>query len=537
MRNPDTEWCVSHNQLACGMPVGGGKWVGGCRKRIALTATPVFNKPLDMVGLCKAIGTSVEFQDKKFWSLDKQCKTINPHTVKLFQKHTDRVKDDILDLPAIHQETLDFEPRLTQEDAVLYNTHQQSAKRLRMRMEKAGRVASQDLQKLMLLLQRMQQLLVSPRLAQMGAKHFKKNPIEVTNASKRETGALASLHDQLIKLQSEGHARVMVAACHVTIMHIAKAYLQRKGAADDSKSVGEIFIYDGTLSLKQRQEQRVQFLQSRRSVLFLSIGAGGTGLHLVPTRPDTPIHGFCRSVIFWGSRPFSPMQVWQTLKRIHRIGQKHEVFVYHLIARGSVDYAINLVHEDKAGLANAIVDDDWTNCDETGGEWRQKGRIVDMCSPMLTDGTFAPDDPLVPSAPIAQARSHSPELGEPQGEPAPPLSSPFFNTPGMAGPSQPPPYKVDTVPTFRPLGGKRKAEALPAQAQPLKMPRAYMENAALAQQQAELQRRAVERMRQRSVPLPRPAPVNFGPATMHANSALALEAQAGIMQDVIKMEM
>ena len=67
MRNPDTEWCVAHNQLARGVNMGNGAWAGGCKKRIGLTATPVFNKPLDLVGLCKALHTAVQFQSKEYW--------------------------------------------------------------------------------------------------------------------------------------------------------------------------------------------------------------------------------------------------------------------------------------------------------------------------------------------------------------------------------------------------------------------------------------------------------------------------------------
>ena len=466
MRNPDTEWCVSHHQLAKGVNLGNGAWTGGCKKRVALTATPVFNKPLDMVGLCKAINSAPEFQDKRYWSLDRQCKTINPATVKLWQKHTDRVKDDILNLPAIHQYTHSFDANLSADEAAQYNTHLQKAQRLKMAMDAAGKITTQDLQRLMLLLQRMQQMLISPRLAEKGAEYFKKNPIEVANAAQVETGALVSLHQRILTLQSEGHERVMVACCHVTLMQIARRYLQDQGAqGDGERSVGTIFIYDGTLSLPQRQAERIAFLNADRAVLFLSIGAGGTGLHLVPQKPGTPIGGFCRSVIFWGSRPFSPQQVWQTLKRIHRIGQKYEVHVHHMIAHGSVDYAINCVHADKSGLADAIVDDDWSNCDEVGGNWRRTGKIVLQCVEMMVDGCFPSAEAmqgLVPmpaeSAPINwqeldPSRDAQQRLAQMHAERAQQgLTSQFFRQPlqaAAAGSSSAPPQMVPMVPLVR----------------------------------------------------------------------------------------
>lgn len=344
---------------------------------------------MDIVGICKCMGASEEFLDKRMWSLDKQCKTINPATTKKLQQHTDRVKDDILNLPNIYQEKISFDAELKPTDVQVYNDYINAARKLKLSMERHGKSQNQDLHKLMLLLQRMQQILVSSRLAETGADHFKKNPSEVTMAAEQETGSLKALHREIKRFQNEGHSKVIVAACHVTIMHIATEYLKRKGAANAEDSVGSIFIYDGTDTMPLRTEQRVNFMNTNKSVLFLSIGAGGTGLHLVPSNPSQRVQSeFCRAMLFWGSRPFSPQQVWQTLKRIHRIGQRFDCYVRHIIAVGSVDHAIEEVHEDKSGLASAVIDDDWSNCDETGGEWRSKGRIVDICCSVNEDGNF-----------------------------------------------------------------------------------------------------------------------------------------------------
>jgi hypothetical protein len=102
-------------------------------------------------------------------------------------------------------------------------------------------------------------------------------------------------------------------------------------------------------------------------------------------------------MVFWGSRPFSPQQVWQTLKRIHRIGQKHPVVVNHIIAPGSVDGAIKKLHKDKSGLAAAVVDGDWSSVDAVLGNWKDRGRIVDSCLPVGADGNFI-DDLDLPAA-------------------------------------------------------------------------------------------------------------------------------------------
>jgi hypothetical protein len=410
-----------------------GEQVGGCTKRVAISATPIFNGPMDIVGVCKCMGASPEFLDKHYWSLDKQFKTINPATTKAFQKHTDRVKDEILKLPEIHQETIDFLPELELEDVHIYNNYLNAARKLKLSMEKSGKSQSQDLQKLMLLLARMQQILVSSRLAETGAEHFKKHPEEVAMAAEGETGSLKTLHREILRCQREGHSKVIVAACHVTIMHIAAAYLDRKGAENPEDSIGSIFTYDGTCSMQRRTEERIQFMSTDKSVMFLSIGAGGTGLHLVPSNPSNrEKNEFCRAMIFWGSRPFSPQQVWQTLKRIHRIGQRFECYVRHIIAQGSVDHAIGEIHEDKSGLANAVVDNDWSNCDEAGGEWRSKGRIVDMCCPVDDDGNFIPQPSSRMPGKDTKTHPDSPSLA---AAPAVPVESKFFNQSAAASAS------------------------------------------------------------------------------------------------------
>lgn len=440
MRNPITEWCVSHHQLSKGLNLGNGHFVGGCKKRIALTATPVFNKPLDMVGLCKAINTELCYQTKEYWSLDAKCKTINPLTVKNFQRFTDRVKDDILNLPPIHQIHHNFQAMLGNENAAHYNAILQATRALRMRMEKS-KVSAVDMQKLMGFLQKMQQMLVSPVLAREGVEALRKNPKLVNEAAVLGSGSLQALHSHIKILQSKGHARIMVACCHVFPMRIAMEYIRIR-----HPDLAELFLYDGTLTLNRRQDERLAFLSAEKAILFLSIGAGGCGLHLVPpatnqlTGDPMPITGFCRSCIFWGSRPFSPAQVWQTLKRIHRIGQLHEVFVDHMIACGSVDYAIERVHKDKSGLASAIVDDDWSNCDEQGGNWKKTGRIVDSCIDLLEDGNF-PDPktghqeppPSSPTSTKKQKTSASTGSGKlPVSFAAPnPNLHPVFNPPAV----------------------------------------------------------------------------------------------------------
>lgn len=348
------------------------------------------NKPPDMGGLGMCInakpdvvdGREINYQDKHCWSLDKKCKTVDPRTVKQFQTHVDRVKDSMLNLPPIEQEYRDFKTQLKPEEAVAYNALVASARSLRLRLEGNGAKA-QDLQKLMAMLLKMQQMLVAPRMAATGAEHFKQNPELFDEAAREETGALAALRstiDEVLNGQPEedGRSRTVIVACEQpTLMEVGKRYMQLRDC-----DFGDQYFYDGTLSQKQRSKTKHGFLHCRKGVLWLSIRAGGTGLHLVAPDPFG-----CRNIIFWGARSFSPQQVWQTLKRCHRIGQKHLVRAVHLIARGSVDYAINQLHEDKSRLGDMVTGDGGGGIEEDG-EWKRSGRIVDSCELMMDDGNF-----------------------------------------------------------------------------------------------------------------------------------------------------
>ena len=386
--------------------------MGGITKRIGATGTPVMNRPNDMVGLARAINADTEYQNIAHWSKDPQNKTIEVATVRTFcsARHMHVVKDTVLNLPKLTETYHDFKPELDTAAAVTYNSYLGKAQALRMHMERAnGKGVAKDMQQLMLYLQKMQQLLVSPRLGERGAAQFDANDVHRAGCEEN-TGALRALRDRILALQADGHSRIIVACNHVIMLKIAAAYLTHDSARRDAaEQVGTTYLYDGSLSLSQRTKMRLDFLSDAKSVLLLSIGAGGTGVHMVPQK-GTEKSGYCRAIVFWGSRPFSPMQVRQTFKRIHRIGQEYEVEVHHLISKGSVDDAINFIHKDKEALSNAIVNGDDRAIELDGGEWRKTGRVVDKCFSLSDDGAeFVEKAPFVPKR-GKQKQVHRPTL-------------------------------------------------------------------------------------------------------------------------------
>lgn len=364
MRNPVTAWTKGHELIA-----------SKATKVQGLTATPVFNKPQDLMGIATAIDLPARWKEATTWFRDRKKTIVNLDTINEFQKFTDRASDEILDLPPMTEQIINFDASLDPVYVEDYNSALGNASQLRLSLERRGRATQQELHQLMSYLQILQQFLVSPLLAQKGAKAVQKDEQLIQQASAQNSGALQALKKVILDLREEGFLRIMVACCHTSLLSVAECYL--KGA---NPGMGDVIKYHGGLSLTKRGEATHTFLNNPKTIMLMSIDAGGTGLHLVPG---------ANAVVFWGSRPFSPMQVIQTKKRVHRIGQEFAVKVVHLIAKGSVDYAINCVHRDKLTLARAVTDNDMTDLLAEGGKWRTTGRIVDKCSFLSTDGQFA----------------------------------------------------------------------------------------------------------------------------------------------------
>lgn len=94
-----------------------------------------------------------------------------------------------------------------------------------------------------------------------------------------------------------------------------------------------------------RQVQIDQFQDGDTPVFLISLKAGGTGLNL--TAADTVIH----YDPWW-----NPAAERQATDRAHRIGQENPVFVYKLIAEGTVEEKIQEMQQHKQGLADSILD-------------------------------------------------------------------------------------------------------------------------------------------------------------------------------------
>lgn len=109
--------------------------------------------------------------------------------------------------------------------------------------------------------------------------------------------------------------------------------------------IAEIPFVQLTGQTSDRRTPVERFQAEEVAVFLISLKAGGVGLNL--TAADTVIH-----IDPW----WNPATEAQASDRAYRIGQTKPVFIYKLIARGSVEEKIQHLQQHKAALAESILE-------------------------------------------------------------------------------------------------------------------------------------------------------------------------------------
>ncbi len=160
--------------------------------------------------------------------------------------------------------------------------------------------------------------------------------VKLEAASGLKTSAkLTVLLDMLRQLAQEGR-KILVFSQFTSMLDIISGALHREGL-DFVTIRGD--TRDRATPVKQFQEGKVP-------IFLLSLKAGGTGLNL--TAADTVIH----YDPWW-----NPAAEAQATDRAHRIGQTRSVFVYKLIARGTIEERMLALQQDKLLISSSIYDD------------------------------------------------------------------------------------------------------------------------------------------------------------------------------------
>ena len=98
---------------------------------------------------------------------------------------------------------------------------------------------------------------------------------------------------------------------------------------------------------RERGEVVARFQSGAAPLLLASLKAGGVGLNL--TAADTVIH-----LDPW----WNPAVAEQATARAHRIGQTRPVFVYKLVAEGSIEERLLALQARKTALAEGVLGQD-----------------------------------------------------------------------------------------------------------------------------------------------------------------------------------
>jgi len=160
-----------------------------------------------------------------------------------------------------------------------------------------------------------------------------KTPL-TAKALRAGSGKLVSLMEMLEELLSEGR-KILLFSQFTSMLALIEEELQQRGLAY-SLLTGE--TTDRRTPVKDFQGGKVP-------LFLISLKAGGTGLNL--TAADTVIH----FDPWW-----NPAVENQATDRAYRIGQNKPVFVYKLIARGTVEEKIQALQQEKAILAEAVLE-------------------------------------------------------------------------------------------------------------------------------------------------------------------------------------
>jgi SNF2 family DNA or RNA helicase len=175
------------------------------------------------------------------------------------------------------------------------------------------------------------------------------------NPRHSSSAKLQSLMEMLEELLSENR-KILLFSQFTSMLELIEVELQQRGI--------EYALLTGRT--KDRRTPVQDFQSGKRSIFLISLKAGGTGLNL--TAADTVIH----YDPWW-----NPAAENQATDRAYRIGQEKPVFVYKLIARGTVEEKIQHLQHEKSALASGVLGG------RTSGDWKlQDDEIEALFAPL-----------------------------------------------------------------------------------------------------------------------------------------------------------
>ncbi|MEY3445324.1 MAG: hypothetical protein RIR45_79, partial [Pseudomonadota bacterium] len=148
----------------------------------------------------------------------------------------------------------------------------------------------------------------------------------------KSSAKLEQLMELLPEMVLEGR-RILLFSQFTSMLTLIEAALKRSGIPS-VKLTGQSQNRDALIE---------QFTSGAVPIFLISLKAGGVGLNL--PQADTVVH----YDPWW-----NPAAETQATDRAHRIGQTHTVFVYKLVAQGTIEERILALQDRKAALAEGI---------------------------------------------------------------------------------------------------------------------------------------------------------------------------------------
>jgi superfamily II DNA or RNA helicase len=307
-----------------------------CAFRIAMTGTPVENQSSDLWSIMEFLlpgylGSLPRF--KRLYGAGREIPTadqaaalkrlVSPFLLR-------RTKTQVLkELPEKTEEIIRCELTTAQKKAYRAALESSEAERLRVDIEKGGRI---NYVNVLSLLTRLKQICDHPKLADYVAGRVKK----ASSLKPDESGKWETV-EELIQEALRSDLKVVVFTQYLGMMDLLGHVLKEQG-------VGFTELRGDT---RDRQERIAKFQTEPDCRVFIcSLLAGGLGIDLTAA-----------SVCIHLDRWWNPAKENQATDRLHRFGQTRGVQVFKLQTEETVEERIAQIIESKLGLSNALIEE------------------------------------------------------------------------------------------------------------------------------------------------------------------------------------
>jgi len=295
------------------------------RHRLALTGTPLENRPLDLWSIASVV-TPGYLGTRAAFSLRFDRPDAPPHTrallaAKLRPILLRRLKTDVApELPERIEERRDCE--LTPGQRKLYLAELRRSRALLDGLADDAAVARNRIN-VLAALTRLRQVCCHPALGD--------------GRTELGSGKFDALFELLEPLLAEGH-KVLVFSQFVRCLDLLRRDMTARG----------IRHHVLTGSTVRRDDVVAAFAADREPCVFLlSLKAGGTGLNLTAA-----------SYVVLFDPWWNPAVEAQAIDRTHRIGQDRTVIAYRLVARGTIEERIVELQARKAAMVRDVLGED-----------------------------------------------------------------------------------------------------------------------------------------------------------------------------------